>query len=86
MIHDSFELMESEGILYLSTMQGNYADSKLTKSSSGEHELFLYYHEKEFLHSALESAGYYVLKTIELVTTGPNGEANDLVIIAKKQV
>ena len=86
MIHDSFELMETEGILYISTMQGNYADSKLTKSSSGKHELFLHYHEKEYLQEALESAGYFVLKMIDLVTTGPNGEANDLVIIAKKQV
>jgi len=86
MIHDSFDLLEKEGIFYISTMQGNYADSKLTKSSSGEHEMFIYYHEKGYLQEALESAGYFVLKTIELITTGPNGEANDLVIIAKKQV
>lgn len=86
LIHDSFYLMEPEGILYISTMQGKYADSKLKKSSSGEYELFMHYHEKEYLLEALENAGYFVLKTIELITTGPNGEANDLVIIAKKQV
>ena len=86
MIHDSFDLLETEGILYLSTMQGKYEDSKMTKSSDGAHEVFIYYHEKAFLQAALESAGYFVLKTIELVTNGPNGEANDLVIIAKKQV
>ncbi len=44
LIHDAAELLEPEGILYISTMEGPYSSSGMTKSSTGEHELFMHYH------------------------------------------
>ena len=83
LFQDSFELLETEGILYISTIKGKYEDSKMTKSSDGKHKMFLHFYEKEFLNEALENAGYFVLKTIE--KSKEDGD-DDLIVIAKKQV
>lgn len=86
LIHDTSDLLESEGILYLSLMEGLYSSSALTTSSSGEHELFIHFHEFEYLDQAIKAAGLFLLKTlrVEYVTNGK--DVTDLILVIKKQV
>ncbi|MEJ6583622.1 MAG: class I SAM-dependent methyltransferase [Crocinitomicaceae bacterium] len=86
LIHDAADLLEPEGILYISTMEGLYSSSELTKSSSGEHELFIHYHELEYLAQAAKEAGLFLLKTLRLESVSNGKDVIDLILIIKKQV
>ena len=86
LIHDAAELLEPEGILYISTMEGPYSSSGMTKSSTGEHELFMHYHEFEYLDQAIKDAGLFLLKVIRVPSVSAGKEVTDLILVAKKQV
>lgn len=86
LIHDAAYILNEEGILYISTMEGDYSSSALTKSSSGEYELFIHYHEFEYLNQAIKDAGLFLLKTERITYTTNNKDVNDLILIIKKQV
>lgn len=59
-IHKAGELLSSGGLLYLSTMEGDYSLSGgQIPSSGGETELYTYYHEAEYLLEALEAARFH---------------------------
>lgn len=85
-IHDAANILNEEGILYISTMEGDYNTSALTKSSSGEYELFIHYHEFEYLDQAIKDVGLFLLKTERVKYTANNKDVTDLILIIKKQV
>lgn len=86
LIHDASDLLESEGVLYISTMEGLYSSSALTKSSSGEYELFIHYHEFDYLNQAIKDAGLFLLKTQRVDSVSAGKDVVDLILIIKKQV
>lgn len=43
LINDSSKLLEEKGILYISTMEGNYSDSEYVKSAAYNESTYVYY-------------------------------------------
>lgn len=84
LINDAALLLKSGGLIYISTMEDDYAKSGPQASSTGD-VMYMHYHEGSYLSNAIESAG---LKIHELKRQPypPTGEksATDLIIIAKK--
>jgi ubiquinone/menaquinone biosynthesis C-methylase UbiE len=84
LIVDAAQQLNAGGLLYVSTMENDYRKSGLKKGSSGD-EIYMYYHESEYLINALERSQLEVLK-IDRKTYNYQGEATtDLIIIAKKK-
>lgn len=59
-IRNSTKALKQNGLLYISTMEGNYVDSGLLRSSKGD-ELLTYYYDESFLTTALNEHGFEVL-------------------------
>ena len=61
LIVDCSKLLSKNGLIYLSTMEGKYESSGYQKSSDGKDELFIYYHESEYLRTFLNHTGFKIL-------------------------
>ena len=74
------------GVCYLSTMEGNYEDSDWQNPSSGEdHQIFIHYHELNYLQSTLEGLGLQVQTIDRLEYQDEKGNpVKDLILIATK--
>ncbi|MCD6017365.1 MAG: methyltransferase family protein [Bacteroidetes bacterium] len=76
LIRDSAGLLNPEGILYLSTIEGNYEDSGYEAGSSGDRS-YVYYHNEEHLTRQLTENKFEVIdvirkkyaKTPEIIST-----------------
>lgn len=87
-IRDSYKLLNNNGILYISTMEGAYDSSRFIGSSSGGKErIFTYYYTEEYLKNVLLKNGYTILETTRKKQEVENNEteAVDIVFIAQKQ-
>ncbi len=62
LIVDCAKLLRKEGIFYLSTIEGKYADSGVEKSSDGKNSMMVYQHEEQYLNQALMESGFRVKK------------------------
>lgn len=77
--------LHSKGILYLSTMEGDYSKSRVEASSSGKYEVQMYYHEGTYLKQALLEVGFIVILEERLKSVNRKGEeVIDLVLICEK--
>lgn len=79
LIENSASKLKTGGILYISTMEGDYSNSKITKGSTGD-ELYMYYHDSSYLVKAIKSNGLELIHEERI----PNGNDIDLIILAKK--
>ncbi|SFS38097.1 Methyltransferase domain-containing protein [Zhouia amylolytica] len=83
LITDAAEVLNSKGVLYLSTMEGNYVDSGYVGPSSDpeKKELYTFYHEAPYLLKTLEESGFnnVIVDRIQHSET-----ETDLIIIAQK--
>jgi 2-polyprenyl-3-methyl-5-hydroxy-6-metoxy-1,4-benzoquinol methylase len=79
LIGDASTLLNPGGVIYISTMEDDYSRSGLQKGSSGD-EIFMHYHEADYLTKALEGSGFIVLNLLRL----KQENVVDLVIIATK--
>lgn len=86
-IQQASKALNTNGLLYISTMEGKYDDSKwLGPSSGGDEKLFTYYHESEHLLSALSKNNFKPLDVSRVSTKKEDGSiTTDLIIIAQKQ-
>jgi predicted TPR repeat methyltransferase len=86
LIADAAQSLDSEGVLYLSTMEGNYEDSRMEGPSSGGGEkIMIHYHEASYLQDALVSCGFELLELHRIAQPERQGpSANDLLLIARK--
>ncbi|RFS19290.1 class I SAM-dependent methyltransferase [Chitinophaga silvatica] len=83
-IIDSSLKLTKGGILYISTMEGDYLESGIQKSSSGD-ELYIYYHQEDYLVQTLLANGFTVIDNRKKLSTMTNGvKVVDLIIVAKK--
>lgn len=82
-IADSAKVLKPGGLLFFSTMEGRYQDSKLQTNSLGQ-QLMQYLHEASYLQAALSAAGFEELALIRQAFQHPNGQAfTDLILIAR---
>ncbi len=85
LIHDSSRLLSDSGLLYLSTMEDDYNKSGLKKSSSEKYELFMYFHQEDYLSEALLENNFEILsKERQNYPTDDGTKVIDLIIIARK--
>jgi len=84
LIQNASNVLNQNGVIYISTMEDDYSKSGFKKGSSGD-EMYMYYHEGDYLTSALEENGFEVMQLIRQDYPEQNGEiTTDLIIIAKK--
>lgn len=84
LIADAAKILAKDCVIYISTMEDDYSKSEFKKGSSGD-ELFMHFHEGDYLREALYSSGF---KTIDLkrqnYPTTDGSKVIDLIIIAQK--
>ena len=72
-------------MFYISTMEDDYSKSGIEKSSQGD-EVYMHYHEEDYLVEAILRNGLKVLHMQRVDYRGDNGvKTTDLIIIAGKQ-
>jgi ubiquinone/menaquinone biosynthesis C-methylase UbiE len=86
LIKDSSMLLKPNGMLYISTMEDDYSKSGFeTTSFSGQNQIFIHYHEWEYLTKALSDNGFTILDIERKDYPESNGTfTTDLIIIARK--
>ena len=86
LINNSCTILNDNGLLYLSTMEGMYDDSEFVKSSSYQESTFVYYHEAAYLKDTLRNNNMKILHEIRKPYTNADGkDFVDLFVIAMKQ-
>ncbi len=84
MIADASNSLNQNGILFLSFMSDDYTRSGWHTSSKGD-ELFLYYHEQEYIVETLLNRGFEI-DTLSRIESFMNGTpVTDLIIISIKK-
>ena len=84
-IRDASELLAKGGMLYLSTMEGDYQGSGYQVNADDE-ALFIYYYEAEYLENLLKKYGFRIINLHRMRYPGDHGdEITDLIILASKK-
>ena len=85
LIQDISGSLKSDGVVYVSAMEDDYDKSGFeTTSFSGNDEVFIYYHQYEFIESELEESGLEVVEFYRKQYPQNNGFLIDMIFIAKK--
>jgi cyclopropane fatty-acyl-phospholipid synthase-like methyltransferase len=84
LFNDAHKILNTSGIMYISTMEDDYSNSKVMGSETYGF-LKMYFYQKEQLIEMLIESGFQILKTQRFTThPTPNETVTDLTIIAKK--
>jgi len=83
----SSKLLNPNGLLYLSTMEGDYSNSGFeTTSFSGPDKVFIYYHQADFLSDCLINNGFQIVDLQRKICPESNGTFfKDMIFIAQKK-
>lgn len=84
-IADAATILRAGGVLFVSTMEDDYSTSGWRKGSQGD-EIFMYFHEADYLLQALADNDFEVLDLLRQAYP-PTGEATatDLLVLAIKR-
>lgn len=83
-VEDAYQLLNKGGLLYISTMIGNYVlDSGSKSSSKGEHSMYMYFHERAYLIEAIQKK-FQILENFTQPYQEGTKNDTDLFLIAKK--
>ena len=87
LIYDASKLLNSSGLLYISTMEDDYEKSGYELTSfSGENRVYIYYHQAEFLSKCLKKYGYEIIDLQRKKYPEPDGTfLTDMIFIARKK-
>jgi predicted TPR repeat methyltransferase len=86
LISDCSLLLENGGILYFSTIEGDYNNSGYETNSSGEFKMYVYYHEESYLQEELEKNNFKLEDLTRKYYTKSNGTpSTHMISIAKKK-
>lgn len=87
LISDASLLLEPNGVLYISTMEGDYTKSGYeTTSFSGDNRVFIYYHQADYISDSLSELGFEVLDLQRKKYPEPDGNfSTDIIFIARKK-
>ncbi|MBK7129184.1 MAG: class I SAM-dependent methyltransferase [Crocinitomicaceae bacterium] len=84
LIHDASKLLQPGGLLYLSAIQGEYANSKKQVNSHGD-EVMIYFHEEKYLREFFTRENLDVIHSLK--TNNPLASQNikdELILIGKR--
>jgi len=85
LIIDISVLLNDQGVCYISTMENDYNKSGYETSSKGD-QIYMHYHEGDYLINVLESCNFKIEDVSRVMTTLSNGkDVTDLIIIAQKK-
>lgn len=87
LITDASLLLEPNGVLYISTMEGDYNKSGYeTTSFSGDNRVYVYYHQANFMTACLSELGFEILDLQRKQYPEPDGSfLTDMIFIARKK-
>lgn len=87
LITDASLLLEPDGVLYISTMEGDYNKSGYeTTSFSGDNRVYVYYHQANFMTACLSELGFEILDFQRKQYPEPDGSfLTDMIFIARKK-
>lgn len=87
LIFDTSVLLESNGLLYISTMEGDYDKSGYeTTSFSDNNRVFVYYHQADFISASLAEFGFEILDLQRKKYPESDGSfLTDMIFIARKK-
>ena len=86
LISDCAKLLTPKGLLYLSTMEGDYAQSgfEYTSFSDGD-QVYIHYHQEHYIREYLTRNGLEVLHLVKQPSHEPDGRVyNDMIFISRK--
>jgi len=83
LIADAQYSLKPNGLLYLSTMEDDYTKSGMKKGGSGD-EIFMHFHEAQYLIQSLESNKFEILKVERKASESAGEKVTDLILIARK--
>ncbi|MDI1318048.1 class I SAM-dependent methyltransferase [Flavobacterium sp.] len=72
LIKDSYTFLNNGGICYFSVIENDYEKSETQTSSDGQHSMFVYYHQADYLQAALEESGFEILHLLRVTYPKPN--------------
>ncbi len=82
-IQDSASILNDEGVLYISTMQGSDSDSGYVGPSDGV-QMYINYHEVNYVEQALNEFGFEIVTSvIQPYDYGVDNNGTDIIILAK---
>ena len=86
LISDCAKALTPKGVLYLSTMEGDEAQSGFEHTSfSGEDQVYINYHQEAFLRECLAENGFEVLHFSKQACHEPNDRVyNDMIFMARR--
>lgn len=61
LLKDTWQLLAPGGVLYLSSVVGDYAQSRMVSNSQGDQSVFLHYYPAEFIPSRASALGFCTL-------------------------
>jgi ubiquinone/menaquinone biosynthesis C-methylase UbiE len=83
-LQDSYNLLNKDGLLYLSVLEGDYNDSSYQKGSSGD-TMFVHYYNEAFFKEQLIALGFKDLQIFKKAYTASQGDAQvHLIIVGRK--
>lgn len=84
LITDASKVLNENGVIYISTMEDDNANSGLRAGSKGD-LIFMNFHEAEYLSGALTNKGFEIIFLNRKQYPGSDGtQTTDLLIVAKK--
>jgi len=84
LFEDAATLLSPQGSIYVSSMEGDYADSGFSVSSSGD-KMYIFYHQVDYLTKWLEQSGFQNIDIDRQELPNQDGPAKaDLLIVATK--
>lgn len=83
LIKDTALILNSQGVIYISTMEDDYSKSGFKKGSAGD-EIYMHYHQSDYLLEFLKNSGFEPIDLQRKIYLGQdNSNTVDLLIIAK---
>lgn len=85
-IKDCSGLLPADGVLYFSTIEGDYKASGYETSGDGQYKVFVYYHEAGYLKQGLEEQDFTLVDFVRKPYTKADGTAAvHMIFIARKK-
>jgi 2-polyprenyl-3-methyl-5-hydroxy-6-metoxy-1,4-benzoquinol methylase len=85
LIRDCSGLLDSDGIFYFSTIEGDYEKSGYETGSTGD-AMYIYYHGEEYLLQALEENGFELISLLrKSYTSTSHISPSHMIFIARKK-
>jgi predicted TPR repeat methyltransferase len=85
LINDCSTLLNNDGLFYFSIIENDYRKSTFETSSDGQHTMYVYYHQEDYLKKALEENNFEIIELIRKNYPKNDGTTQlNLIVIAGK--